>query len=60
MAKDINPLISVLMPVYNEKRGFLTKSIESIISQDLKKFELVIVDDGSAVADPVVPETVAV
>lgn len=34
------------MPVYN-KRKYLTKSLNSIINQTYKDFELIIVDDGS-------------
>lgn len=41
-----NPLISVLMPVYNASQ-FLKYSIESILKQTLSHFELIIVDDGS-------------
>lgn len=38
--------ISVLMPVYNGRK-YLEQSIESILSQTFKKFEFIIVDDGS-------------
>lgn len=41
-----NPKISVLMPTYN-RADFLSKSVESILSQEYKNFELIIVDDGS-------------
>lgn len=40
------PLVSVLMPVFNAQR-FLQESIQSILSQSLLNFELVIIDDGS-------------
>lgn len=40
------PLISVLMPVYNAAR-FLQSAIESILNQSEKRFELIIIDDGS-------------
>lgn len=40
------PLVSVIMPVYNCER-FLTEAIESVISQSYQKWELLIVDDGS-------------
>ena len=41
-----NPLISVVMPVYNAL-PFLNDSIESILTQTFTDFEFVIFDDGS-------------
>lgn len=41
-----NPLISILMPVYNAG-DFLVEAIESIRNQTLKDWELIVVDDGS-------------
>jgi glycosyltransferase involved in cell wall biosynthesis len=38
--------ISVLLPVYNSQ-AFLKEAIESILSQSLKNFELIIINDGS-------------
>lgn len=40
------PLVSIIMPVYNGER-FLSESIESVISQSYPNWELLIVDDGS-------------
>lgn len=38
--------VSIIMPVYNVEK-FIKQSIESILNQDHKDFELIIVDDGS-------------
>lgn len=40
-------MISIIMPVYN-KYNYLMKSINTIINQTYKDFELIIVDDGSS------------
>ncbi|MAP27327.1 MAG: glycosyl transferase family 2 [Alteromonadaceae bacterium] len=40
------PLVSVLMPVFNAQR-FLYEAVQSILSQTLVNFELIIIDDGS-------------
>ncbi|MGN0422254.1 MAG: glycosyltransferase family 2 protein [Lachnospiraceae bacterium] len=39
--------ISVIMPVYNAIQ-YLPESIDSILNQSLKEFELILVDDGSS------------
>lgn len=44
--KDYQPLVSIIMPVYNCE-CFLVESIESVISQSYCNWELLIVDDGS-------------
>jgi len=38
--------VSILMPMYNSEK-YITESINSILNQDYKNFELIIVDDGS-------------
>lgn len=43
--------ISVIMPVYNSER-FLDTAIESILSQSLKDFEVILIDDGSTDNSP--------
>ena len=44
--KNSKPLISVLLCVYNGER-YLTESIESIINQTFKDWEMIAIDDGS-------------
>lgn len=42
----MTPLFSVIMPVYNAA-PFLHRSIDSILGQSFRNFELILVDDGS-------------
>ena len=44
--KTKDPLVTVLMPVYNAER-FLSLAIESIMQQTYQNFEFLIFDDGS-------------
>ena len=41
-----NPLISIVLPTYNGTK-YIRQSIDSVLSQTLKDFELIIVDDCS-------------
>ena len=41
------PLVSVIVPVYNAERG-IARCIESILNQSLRDIELILVDDGSS------------
>ena len=41
------PKISVLIPAYNVER-FLSKCLESVLSQTFKDFEVILIDDGSS------------
>lgn len=43
---NCNPLISVLMPVYNGEK-YLREAIDSVLAQTYKNFELIIVNDAS-------------
>lgn len=42
----MSPSVSIILPVYNAER-FLKKTIESVLSQSYKDFELIIINDGS-------------
>ena len=41
-----NKLVSVIIPIYNVEK-FLYKTVRSVINQDYKKIEIILVDDGS-------------
>lgn len=43
---DNSPLVSVLMPVYNASL-YLSEAIKSVLEQDYKNFEFIIINDGS-------------
>ena len=38
--------VSVIIPTFNRK-NFVPKAIESVLKQSYKKYEIIIVDDGS-------------
>lgn len=44
---DEKPLVSILVPAYNESVG-ICDSINSLLNQDYPNFEIVVVDDGSS------------
>jgi len=44
-SKD-NPLVSVIIPAYNAA-AHITETIESVLIQNYRNFELVVIDDGS-------------
>ncbi len=41
------PLLSIIMPAFNAER-YIREAIGSILGQDFREFELIIIDDGSA------------
>lgn len=42
----MKPLISIIMPVYNVEQ-YLNYCMESILAQDYKNLEIILIDDGS-------------
>ena len=44
--KDNNPLISIIVPVYNISK-YLPKCVDSILDQSYEHLEIILVDDGS-------------
>lgn len=44
---DIQPLISIVMPVYNPPLRYLKEAIESVINQNYSNWQLCIADDNS-------------
>ena len=46
-----DPLVSIIMPVYNEEKN-ISRAIQSVLNQTYQKIELIIVDDGSTDSTP--------
>lgn len=44
--KDSSPFFSIIIPVYNVER-YISKCVESVLSQTFRDFEIILVDDGS-------------
>ncbi len=43
----MKPLVSIILPTYNWKSEWLSESIDSVLSQTFKDFELIIINDAS-------------
>ncbi len=48
-----SPTFSIVMPVYNVE-NYLSQSVNSILSQTCKDYELILVDDGSTDSSPLI------
>ena len=44
--KDFNPLVSIIIPVYNGS-NYLSTAIDCALAQDYKNIEIIVVNDGS-------------
>jgi len=42
-----NPFVSIILPTYNWKSEWLSESIDSVLNQTFKDFELIIINDAS-------------
>ena len=49
--KNKTPIISVIMPVYNTPEKYLREAIDSVFSQTISDWELIIIDDCSKKID---------
>lgn len=45
------PLVSILMPVFNTPVAWLREAVDSVLAQAYEHWELVLIDDGSTAAD---------
>lgn len=43
----MNPLVSIIYPVFNDSPDYITQSLSALLSQDYDNFEIIIVDDST-------------
>ena len=55
MEKFEKELVSIITPMYNGER-FVAKTIESVLNQYYKNWEMIIIDDGSKDNSPTIVE----
>ena len=51
ITSPLHPFVSVITPTYN-RAGLLPRAMESVLSQDYRDLELIVVDDGSTDETP--------
>lgn len=52
-------MITVIMPIYNVEK-YIEESIESVLNQDYKDFELICIDDGSTDSSGIIADRYAI
>jgi Predicted glycosyltransferases len=55
MSRPRTPLVTVVIPVYNRAQ-FLREAIDSVLAQTFQDFEVILVEDGSQVAESIAKE----
>lgn len=58
MKNDLNSLISIVLPIYNGEK-YMRQSIDSVINQTYKNWELIIIDDCSSDNTPTIAKEYA-